>query len=41
MDVTSWLRPVDTSQLKEQAVLKFFKNLEDSDLDDVHMYQVL
>lgn len=41
IDVGSWLRPVDLSQLKEQAVLKYFKDIDDSDLDDIYMYQVL
>ncbi|XP_060557407.1 uncharacterized protein LOC132717851 [Ruditapes philippinarum] len=41
IDLGSWIRPIDISQLKEQAVLKYFKDIEDSDLDDIHMYQVL
>ncbi|XP_053394855.1 uncharacterized protein LOC123524416 [Mercenaria mercenaria] len=41
IDITSWLKPIDISHLKEQAVLKYFNNPEDSDLDDIHMYQVL
>ncbi|KAL4237046.1 hypothetical protein ACF0H5_005430 [Mactra antiquata] len=39
--IDTWLKKVNISELKDMAVLKYFKDSSDSDIDDIHLYQVI